>query len=638
MNENYPTESIVSEPADAFAPIVDSYAESAQPAEALASTEHLAGFSSLSTPEPSQYLSNDGQDLAHMELPPLAQPLSSTTLGGIGGLGSFAAADSWDDPSAAEIGSLPTEINAPASPLPLQSFAAPETIDTAQRLSAPFSLPSLPSVSFPSGSQAAQSTFESDAATLRASVESSPLLPPVVSGWEPQTPSTPAPASNTPTFPSLPAFGSIPAFFTTPALPTEFTESTESTGFPASALPGASFPSAPAFPSAPMAFETPAFPAAPSFPSAPAFPVSFTPEQALAPQSFAAPEPFDAGDSFDPLPEIETYPNQQPNLQPSFPAPAASTDSANAPLGDPFAGQVDFSSNPLPRPEALVLKQAEEPVKTSRFGRKKAAPTDLLAMGAAPVAAVALNAESAADAANPGAKKPKRFAKKPAKTVDLLGAPLGARPLDATDSASGLLATNPLATTPTTAASLPSLGLPVEETASDKPKRKLFARVDRSKEKPLTPNNGRARKMVQGLAAVSLLAGAGLFTMSFLDKKSPAPTPSAPPVETSVAPAVVDPTATSTPVLTDPATGLPVPLGAAPQAPGSPDATQPPIGSGTVDTIASVPTADSTPLSPVDATPVPLDTTPSQDGQAPATTIAPGPDDLEFSTGGNFSE
>jgi hypothetical protein len=662
MNEQYPTESIVSEPAEAFAPVVDSYAQSAQPAEAFSSTEHLAGFSSLSTPEPSPYLPNEVQDLAHMELPPLAQPLASTTLGGIGGLGSFAAADSWDDGSTAEIGSLPTEMNTPASPLPLQSFAAPETIDTAQRLSAPFSLPSLPSVSFPSGSQAAQSTFESDAAPLTASVESSPLLPPLVSGWEPQTPG--APASNT--FPSLPAFGSIPAFSTAPVLPTEFPESA---GFPASALPSASFPSAPAFPSAPMAFETPAFPAAPSFPSAPAFPVSFAPEQALAPQSFAAPEPFDAGDSFDPLPEIETYPNPQPNLQPSFQpgfpapasnsagptsspgrtvlltdrqagsgAPAASTDGANASPRDPFAGQVDFSSNPLPRPEALVLKQAEEPAKTSRFGRKKAAPTDLLAMGAAPVAAVASVAESAVDAANPGAKKAKRFGKKPAKTVDLLGAPLGARPLDATDSASGPLATNPPTVTPMTAASLPSLGLPVQETADEKPKRKLFARVDRSKEKPLTPNSGRARKMVQGLAAISLLAGAGLFTMSFLDKKSPAPTPSVPPVETSVAPAVVDPTATSTPVPTDPATGLPVPLGANPQAPGNPDVTQAPLGSGSVDTIASAPTADSTPLSPIDATPVPVDTTPGQDGQAPATTIAPGPNDLEFSTGGNFSE
>jgi hypothetical protein len=630
MNEHqYPTESIVSEPADAFAHVAESYAPSAQPPEALASTEHLAGFSSMSTAEPSQYLPNGAQDLAHRELPPLAQPLASTNLGGLGRLDSSAVSDSWEEVGVAQTGSLTSEMNTPASPLPLQSFATPDTLDTAQRLSAPFSLPSLPGVSFPSGSQAAQNAFESDAAPLTASVESSPLLPPLVSGWEPQTPS--AGESNTPAFPSLPAFGSIPAFSTAPAQPTEFTEPS---GFPTSALSGASFPSTPAFPSAPMAFEMPAFPAAPSFPSAPAFPVSFTPEQALAPQSFAAPEPFDAGDSFDPLPEIETHPNPQP----SFSAPAASTDGLPASSGDPFGGQVDFSSNPLPRPEALVLKQAEEPAKTSRFGRKKAAPTDLLAMGAAPVAAVTSVAESVADVANQGAKKAKRFGKKPAKTVDLLGAPLAARPLDATDSASGLLATNPLATTPMTAATLPSLGLPAEETADDKPKRKLFARVDRSKEKPLTPNNGRSRKMVQGLAAISLLAGAGLFTMSFLDKKSPTPAPSAPPVETSVAAPVVDPTATSTPVLTDPATGLPVPLGATPQASGNPDAAQPPLGSGTVDTIGSVPTADSTPLSPVDATPVPLDTTPSQDGEAPATTIAPGPDDLEFSTGGNFSE
>jgi hypothetical protein len=585
MNEQSPTESIVSQPADAFTHGLDGYVQSTQPADGFASTEHLAEFSSLSTPEPSQYLPNDLQDLAHRELPPLAQPLASTTPG----LGSFAASDSWDERGTEDIGTLSAPISTPASPLPLQSFAAPETIDTAQRLSAPFSLPSLPSVAFP----------------------------------------------------SLSALGTTPSFSTAPALSTDFTEPTgfaEPTGFPTSALPGSPFPSAPAFPTAPLTFgsglgtnlegsglgtnlgEPPAFPVAPSFPLAPAFPASFAPDQAVGPQSFAAPEPFDAGDSFGPLSEIDTYPNPQP----SFQAPDLQA------AGDPFAGQVDFSSNPLPRPEALVLKQTEEPAKTSRFGRKKAAPTDLLAMGAAPAAGAI--AESVADAADSGAKKAKRFGKKPAKTVDLLGAPLGARPIEAPDVSPGLSATTPLATNSMTAASLPSVGLPVDGTADDKPKRKLFARVDRSKEKPLTPNNGRSRKMVQGLAALSLLAGAGLFTMSLLDKKSPTPIPSAPPVETSVAPAVVDPTVSSTPAPTDPATGLPLPVGAA-QAPVDPNAAQPPLGSGTVDTIADIATADAS-----NAAPVPSDTTPTQDGGVPVTTIAPGPDDLEFSTGGNFSE
>ena len=657
MNEQDPTESIVSEPADAFARVADNYAQSAQPAEALTSAEHPSGFSSLSTPEPPQYLSNDAQALAHREFPPLAQPLASANFGD---LGSFGSSDSWDHGSAAEIRSLTTEMNAPASPLPLQSFAAPETIDTAQRLSAPFSLPSLPSVSFPPGSQLPDSghigitthPVESYAPPLAGpSVESSPLLPPVISGWAPHSPSASASnahASNADGPTSLsgetvlftdrqvvteaPAFGTNPAFSTAPALPTEFSEPT---GFPTSALLSTSFPSAPAFPSAPMAFETPSFPAAPSFPSVPVFPAAFAPEQAVAPHSFAAPEPFDAGDSFAPLPEIASYPNLQQNFQ----APAAITNDVNASPGDPFAGQVDFSSDPLPRPEALVLKQAEEPTKTGRFGRKKATPTDMLAMAAAPGTGASSVAESVADAATTGAKKAKRFGKKPVKTVDLLGAPLGGRPLDPTDSTKSALATNSLSANIMTAASLPSLETSVGEAADDKPKRKLFARVDRSKEKPLTPNNGRPRKIVQGLAAISLLAGAGLFTMSFLDKKSPTPAPSAPPVETSVAPAAVDPTTSSIPVVTDPATGLPVPLGIPPQAPADPNPALPSVdGTGSVDSVAAASTADSTPLNPTDATPVPVDSTPAQDGQAPATTIAPGPDDLEFSTGGNFSE
>ena len=206
MNEQYPTESNVSQPADAFAHGLDSLAQSTRPAEAFSSTEHLADFSSMSTPEPAQYLPNDSQDLAHREHPPLAQPLTSTTLTG---LGSFAS-DSWDEVGDASSRTLSTEISTPASPLPLQSFAAPETINAAQRLSAPFSLPSLPSVSFPSGLPSPE---------LGPSVMSSQP----VENYDQQT------GLGAPAFPSLPAFATIPAFSASPTFPTEFSEPT---GFP----------------------------------------------------------------------------------------------------------------------------------------------------------------------------------------------------------------------------------------------------------------------------------------------------------------------------------------------------------------------------------------------------------------------
>jgi hypothetical protein len=325
----------------------------------------------------------------------------------------------------------------------------------------------------------------------------------------------------------------------------------------------------------------------------------------------ASTQPFDAGDSFAPL--------DLPRPQTSTPAPTA------IPAG------LDFSSNPLPRPEALVIHEAQEPAKASRFGRKKKAPVDLLAInpGSTPSAAVSpVSALSASGAVGAVEKKAKRFGKKTAQTVDLLGAPIAAR----------------VGETPDTSQQPPVQDRSLVEPAEGKAKRKLFARVDRTTEKPLAPTNGRGRKIVQGLAAVSLLAGAGLFTMSFLDKKSPAPAPAvestipaAPVVDPAIDPAV----STIAPVQIDPATGLPLPAATDPQA------TQPNPNPATSNSVVDgTPVADTIPVVPapaVDSVPGSTDTlaTPTAvtpDAQAPVTTIAPGPDDLEFSTGGNFSE
>jgi hypothetical protein len=607
MNEQHPTETSLSNAVDSFAEASHGYPEGVQSEEMLTPQERVADFSSPSMPNPS-FLSAEPQDLAHMEFPPLAQPLTASAHGS---LGSFTQ-DSWDEGSTTNFGILSTEMNDPASLLPLQSFAAPDPIEAAQRLSTPFSLPSLPNVSFPSGNSqfAAPQQFETNSAAFAASEEQGSSAGLTASGWEPQTPAVAA-------FPSLSAWPQSPESglatgreeSAAPAFPSK------QSALNVAPLPNASFPMAPAFPSSPMAFETPAFPAAPSFPTS--FPTSFTPdpEPETTLQSFAAPEPFDAGDSFGPLDAGETNPYQQ----------VANTAEVNPLPSEQFPSPIDFSSNPLPLPEALVVKAVDAPVKTSRFGRKKPTATDLLSAAKAP--AESLGAAVAGAALSP-AKKAKRFGRKPAETVDLLGAPLGARTLEPSDSAAAPSLLSPLSPSSLTTPSPSSFA--AEETAESKPKRKLFATVDRSKEKPLTPNSGRGRKIVQGLAALSLLAGAGLFTMSFLDKKSPAPTPVAPVVETTLAQAPPNPLAPA-PGLVDPSTGLPVP-----GTPVSPDATQPSVGEpSTADSLGvspdSIPTA-----TPIDGAPV--DTTPATDGQTPVSTITPGPDDLEFSTGGNFSE
>ncbi len=620
MNEQYPTQDSASPSTDSsIASAYPGYAHNGTPKDSLPALEHLVG---LPNPE-SSFLAQETQEIAQMNMPPVAQPLQASDL--LGGLGSLAAHDRWDENYREGVEALSPDSNeasAPLSALPLPSFAAPEPFDTAQRLTAPFSLPTLPNLSFPAAPISIPQPMgvpQTHSAELPTDIAPPP---PVFTGWD--SPATlPDPGANSvtasvaehsqlPCAPSVPGLTMQPTFAVEPAsvAPSLLTQS-----FLAPPLPASAIPPAPAFPVTPAPFDAPAFPTAAAIPPAPAFPVTLPAFEAPAfpavstfqdatfsptpsdpePRLAADEQPFDAGDSFGPLDLNRTHASVQVHT-------------------DPFEGGVDFSSNPLPRPEALVMRELEQPEKTSRFGHKQKAPVDLLSAGQG---SSSLSPEIAVD------KKAKRFGKKPVQTVDLLGAPIAARVIDASD------------TTQTS----PAQSLSVEETPEGKAKRKLFARVDRTKEKPLGPTNGRARKIIQGLAAVSLLAGAGLFTLSFLDKKS-TNMPVEPTVETPIATApAVDPTvSTIAPAQVDPATGLPIPgLGDTGATPGNSDVASP------TSTPQSVPTV----VAPLDATPTPIDSipgslgepaTPGPDAQASATTIAPGPDDLEFSTGGNFSE
>ncbi len=606
MNEQYPT-------ADSASPRADSYETGLHGGFSPAMAPAASTVTDSSVEWPSAELgalAPNTPELAQMQLPPPAQPLLPSALTG---LGVSPVKDSWEEAGAEPLRTLANEASAagPLSALPLPSFSPPDPIDAASRLTAPLALPSLPSIPFPGVSQSIEEVSASgtplDSVVQPASsLDPAQSLPPIVTSWEPLAPSSnpsPAPtaapaAPNPPAFPALPSFSNGPAFAPAAAFATDLTT-------PISPL------TAPAFPSAPTAFEAPTFPSAPPLPAAPLL----SDQQALDQHAFAPQQPFDAGDSFAPA---TTFDFQLSDQTPSMPlAASAATSATTSP--HQFSGPVDFSSNPLPRPEALVVRPFEEPTKKSRFGRKKQTSTDLLSV-------IPTSAAAVAPALSSVSTKAKRFGKKPVQTVDLLGAPLGARSIEAADTSP-----NPGAT------SIPPSALgtdfAVEQPSEPKQKRKLFATVDRSKEKPLTPNSGRSRKLIQGLAAVSLLAGAGLFTLSFLDKKSP--TPGAP-VETPVQPTIaLDPSATSV---------APAPE-ADPQAPLDPNAA---VDATPVPSVDPVPTVDSVPALPavdaVDPIPAPTDaipvsdTAPATDTQAPVTTIAPGPDDLEFSSGGNFSE
>jgi hypothetical protein len=340
-------------------------------------------------------------------------------------------------------------------------------------------------------------------------------------------------------------------------------------------------------------------PPAPSFPATAAFIAEPTSRE--MPSTPPIQQPFDAGSSTDANSPDDT-------ATPSFLSPP-----------DPFEGHLDFSANPLPRPEALMLREAEEPIKKARFGRKKLVPATSESVVPDPFAPATPAIAAPSEAQE---KKAKRFGKKSVPTVDLLGSPLSAaRVLDR--PVPGMAESDPI---------IKSDGMDIHR--EEKPKRKIFAKVDRSKETPLTPTTGRARKMVQGLAAVSLLAGAGLFAVSFLDKKTTASVPTLPanPVSsaaTSVPPATassIDPSVSVpaiVPIPVDPATGLPQPTLSDPQAAEG----EPTVPVATPTSVAGIETNTNT---PPDTSGVPA-------VEAPTATITPGPDDLEFTSGGDFS-
>jgi hypothetical protein len=607
MNEQQPNYDSAPPPADSFA--TGSYAEYSQSGfQDSPPVTHYAA--ELNAPQAADSATPEVQRLAQLEVAPVAQPLASSPL--LTGLGSFATRDSWEENDATSLSQAVTETTAPMLSSSLPGLATPEAFEPAQHLSAPFSVPTLPNTTFPT--PLALPDHYLGVADIQTGIESGVSLPPVGQGFTVDPgfgtpPSLSVPPTLPTAFPSIPTFPSAPGFAPTPAFPAA------QTGFEPPAFPGAQNGFEPlSFPAAP------AFPVAPSLPSAPTFPTSPFPTAPLAPLaplavdgSFATPEQsFDAGDSYAPL----------DLARPDTTLPAST---------DPFEGQVDFSSNPLPRPEALVIREAPEAPKPSRFGRKKKAPVDLLSVDLVP-ALPTPSIPSSPSASAPVVSKNKRFGKKSAQTVDLLGAPIAARTAETVETAR-------------LNAASPQPSSLVEPASEDKGKRKLFARVDRTNEKPLTPTNGKARKMIQGLAALSLLAGAGLFTLSFLDKKSPTPVPVNPATETTV-PTVAagDPTpSTLAPAAIDPATGLPVEATAGlPTVPPNPDASSP---TSTADgtTVVDAPVA-SVPNSPdgsgaTDGGDTSSDSIPaSGDPQPSVTTIAPGPDDLEFSTGGNFSE
>ncbi len=619
MNEQHPTEDTQLTPTDSFVVgQINSYGQSFQSTDPLAVTDSLA---TPPTPEPANFFENGAQEVARLEIPPLAQPLQSSVH--LSGLGSFATRNTWEEnrgESPETVSHDSTQLSPQLSALPLPTLATPEAFDPVLRLTAPLSRPTLPSVALPTGIQNLPHQFtpvETHIGDTPPSIGSfdhvenaseyaeAPVAPTVVSGWEPQAafvnpdanawstkeaspqvPTTPAIAA----FPALPSFAAEPEFGAVPAFS------------PAPPVPPSAFPPGLAIPFGTTTFEAPPFPPAPSFPES--LPITAAP--LLTARTFdshvsIAEPPFDPADSF---------------AAPGFSDSSGSLQAHS----DAFGGPVEFSANPLPRPEALMLRSAEEPTKTPRFGRKKQSHAD----------SRTLPSDSATSALDtPASSRIKRFGKKSVQTVDLLGTPIAARTADAADAA-------PISVAPTfpiqIAATAP--GLPDEGTQAGKKKRKFFATVDRSKEKPLTPQTGRSRKIVQGLAGVSLLAGVGLFTLSFLDKK--APTPAAPTVETTSPAIVSDATASSVvPVLLDPATGLAVePVLESPETslatpdavtptPSLQDATAGESPSAPADTILA--TGDAPPVLPLEA-------------QTPQTSIAPGPDDLEFSTGGNFSE
>jgi hypothetical protein len=468
----------------------------------------------------------------------------------------------------------------PAAPLVDDTPLSLESVDTAKRLVAPFPLPTLPSVAFPPGLPVAP--VQSEEFTVHASGDHQTeghetpdsqqsieaFHAPVAAVWEPLTNAVSPDVAQVMAFPAAATFTAAPAFQPTPSL---------------SSIPSPpSIPSLSSLPSLPLASELPSLSDEAAFTEIPAFPI---PSSAEMPSVLAFPSeatPFDAGASFD-----SVHGNPQ--------SPGFSSLS-------PFDTQLDLSTNPLPIPEALVVRGVEESTKKSRFGRKKSeAIPEITEVGSfspplLPTAPVGV-----------GAKKTKRFGKKHVQTVDLLGAPL-------TSTASALDVARP------SGLGADFTAVAGDETKETKGKRKLFAKVDRSKEPTLTPSTARSRKTIQGLAALSLLAGAGLFAVSLLDKKSPAPT--TPQVTIPVdSPIAIDPTASSAPPATvetppvDPVTGLPVP--------GLDDDPQSPIADPALDPL------------PTDA--VAVSTEPITDQESPVSTIAPGPDDLEFSSGGDFS-
>ena len=628
MNEQHPTEDTELTPTDSFVVgQIHSYGQSFESTDALTAMESVAA---LPTPEPANFLANEAQEVARLDVPPLAQPLQSSVY--LSGLGSFATHDTWDENrgESTETGSHDsTRLSPQLSAVPLPTLATPEAFDPALRLTSPLSRPKLPSVALPTGIQNVPSQITPVESHIRdtppsissfASIENAseygetPVAPTVVSGWEPQSAfvnpdaialsaqeaspqvlATPA----IPAFPALPSFavepefGAVPAFSPAPPAPT---------APPALLTSPSAFPPGLALPLTPPTFEAPPFPPAPSFPESP--PITAPPlltARTFDPHVSITDPPFDPADSF---------------AAPGFSDSSGSVQAHS----DAFGGPVEFSANPLPRPEALVLRSAEEPTKTPRFGRKKQSPAN----------SRTLHSDSTTSAPDtPVSSKIKRFGKKSVQTIDLLGTPIATRTADAADAA-------PVSVAPTSpiqiAATAP--GLSDEGTHAGKKKRKFFATVDRSKEKPLTPQTGRSRKIVQGLAGVSLLAGVGLFTLSFLDKK--APTPAAPAVKTTSPAIVSDATASGVvPVLLDPATGLAV----------EPVLESPETSLATPDAVTPTPslqeaTAGESPSAPADTILATGDAPPvlPLEAQTPQTSIAPGPDDLEFSTGGNFSE
>ena len=494
--------------------------------------------------------------------------------------------DSWEHRDTATI-ETPTIasgfFSVPAAPLVDDTPLSLESVDTAKRLVAPFHLPTLPSVAFPPGLLVAPVQSEEFTVHARGDHQTEghetpdsqqtieAFHAPVAAVWEPLTNAVSPDVAQVMAFPAAATFPAAPAFHPTPSL---------------SSIP--SPPSIPSIPSLsslhslPLASELPSLSDEAAFTEIPAFPI---PSSAEMPSVLAFPSeatPFDAGASFD-----SVHGNQQSSGFSSLSS---------------FDTQLDLSTNPLPIPEALVVRGVEESTKKSRFGRKKSeAIPEITEVGSfsppllttAPVGVAA--------------KKTKRFGKKQVQTVDLLGAPLAS-----TASTLDVARPSGLGADLTAVAG--------DETKETKGKRKLFAKVDRSKEPTLTPSTARSRKTIQGLAALSLLAGAGLFAVSLLDKKSPAPT--TPQVTIPVdSPIAIDPTASSAPPATvetppvDPVTGLPVS--------GLDDDPQSPIADPALDPL------------PTDA--VAVSTEPITDQESPVSTIAPGPDDLEFSSGGDFS-